>query len=120
LQRRLVPMIGVLTPGSPGVAPYAETGARFEIEASQLEVLDDRPIQAILGEFLAAGATIDRFEAAGQPIRPSRHAHETDGGRSRHEPDRGGSGTRLPSPPLRHPGRLAAGTASLDPVPPGV
>src|SRR5438552_1040111 len=70
MQRRLVPMIGVLTPGSPGVAPYTETGARFEIEASQFEVLDHRPIEAILGEFLAAGATIDRFEAAGQTIRP--------------------------------------------------
>ena len=70
MQRRLVPMIGVLTPGSPGVAPYTETGARFEIEASQFEVLDHRPIEAILGEFLAAGATIDRFEAAGRTIRP--------------------------------------------------
>ena len=70
MQRRLVPMIGVLTPGSPGVAPYTETGARFEVEASQFEVLDHRPIEAILGEFLAAGATIDRFEAAGRTIRP--------------------------------------------------
>jgi len=70
MQRRLVPMIGVLTPGSPGVAPYTETGARFEVEASQFEVLDHRPIEAILGEFLAAGATIDSFEAAGRTIRP--------------------------------------------------
>jgi hypothetical protein len=28
IQRRLLPVIGVLTPGSPGVAPYTETGAR--------------------------------------------------------------------------------------------
>ena len=64
MQRRLVPMIGVLTPGSPGVAPYTATGARFELEASQFEVLDHRPIEAILGEFLANGATIDCYEPA--------------------------------------------------------
>jgi 3-methyl-2-indolic acid synthase len=66
MQRRLVPMIGVLTPGSPGVAPYTETGARFDVEASQFEVLDHRPIEEILGEFVAAGATIERFEAGRQ------------------------------------------------------
>src|SRR5207245_2774760 len=64
MQRRLLPVIGVLTPGSPGVAPYTETGARFELEASQFEVLDHRPIEAILGEILAAGATIDCYEPA--------------------------------------------------------
>jgi 2-iminoacetate synthase len=64
MQRRLLPVIGVLTPGSPGVAPYTETGARFALEASQFEVLDHRPIEAILGEFLAAGATIDGYEPA--------------------------------------------------------
>jgi 2-iminoacetate synthase len=64
MQRRLVPMIGVLTPGSPGVAPYTATGARFELEASQFEVLDHRPIEAILGEFIANGATIDCYEPA--------------------------------------------------------
>jgi hypothetical protein len=64
MQRRLLPMIGVLTPGSPGVAPYTESGARFALEASQFEVLDHRPIEAILGECLAAGATIDCYEPA--------------------------------------------------------
>jgi 3-methyl-2-indolic acid synthase len=64
MQRRLLPMIGVLTPGSPGVAPYTGTGARFALEASQFEVLDHRPIEAILGECLAAGATIDCYEPA--------------------------------------------------------
>jgi 2-iminoacetate synthase len=64
IQRRLLPVIGVLTPGSPGVAPYTESGARFELEASQFEVLDHRPIEAILGEILAAGATIDCYEPA--------------------------------------------------------
>jgi len=64
IQRTLVPVIGVLTPGSPGVAPYTEAGARFELEASQFEVLDHRPIEAILGEHLAAGTTIDCYEPA--------------------------------------------------------
>jgi hypothetical protein len=62
IQRKLLPVIGVLTPGSPGVAPYTDVGARFEVEASQFEVLDHRPIEAILGEHLAAGATIDGYE----------------------------------------------------------
>lgn len=62
IQRQLVPVIAVLTPGSPGVAPYTATGARFELEASQFEVLDHRPFEAILGEFIDAGAVIDRFE----------------------------------------------------------
>jgi hypothetical protein len=62
VQRRLVPVIAVLTPGSPGVAPYTETGARFEIEASQFEVLDHRPIEAILDEYLAAGTAIECYE----------------------------------------------------------
>jgi 2-iminoacetate synthase len=66
MQRRLLPVIGVLTPGSPGVAPYTETGARFELEASQFEVLDHRPIEVILGEHIAAGATIDCYEPAAQ------------------------------------------------------
>lgn len=64
LQRTLVPIIGVLTPGSPGVAPYTASGARFELEASQFEVLDHRPIEAILGEHLAAGTAIACYEPA--------------------------------------------------------
>ena len=65
IQQRLLPVISVLTPGSPGVAPYTGSGARFEIDASQFEVLDHRPIETILGEILAAGATIDCYEPAG-------------------------------------------------------
>jgi 2-iminoacetate synthase len=66
LQRRLLPVIGVLTPGSPGVAPYTSTGARFDLEASQFEVLDHRPIEAILGEYLDSGATIACYEPPGR------------------------------------------------------
>jgi 2-iminoacetate synthase len=62
VQRRLVPVVAVLTPGSPGVAPYTGTGARFELEASQFEVLDHRPIEAILDEYLAAGTAIECYE----------------------------------------------------------
>jgi 2-iminoacetate synthase len=64
VQRRLLPVIGVLTPGSPGVAPYTETGARFDLEASQFEVHDHRPIETILGEILARGIPIDGYEPA--------------------------------------------------------
>src|SRR5262249_36750965 len=67
MQRRVVPVIGVLPPRSPGVAPHTPGGARSDLEASQFEVLDHRPIEAILGEYLAAGAAIDCFEPAGSP-----------------------------------------------------
>ncbi|MBW2419934.1 MAG: hypothetical protein JRH19_15425 [Deltaproteobacteria bacterium] len=64
MQRLLVPVIGVLTAGSPGVAPYTEGDARFEIEESQFEVADQRPIEVILAEHLAAGAIIDGYTPA--------------------------------------------------------
>jgi 2-iminoacetate synthase len=62
MQRLLVPVIGVLTAGSPGVAPYTDGNARFEISESQFEVADQRSIEVILAEHLAAGATIDGYE----------------------------------------------------------
>jgi 2-iminoacetate synthase len=64
VQARLLPMIHVLTPGSPGVAPYTATGARFELEASQFEVLDHRPFEGVLGDVLAAGYAVDCYEPA--------------------------------------------------------
>ena len=66
VQRRLLPVIGVLTPGSPGVAPYTADGARFELEASQFEVLDHRPFERILGDLVEQGIRVDCFEP-GQP-----------------------------------------------------
>jgi hypothetical protein len=66
IQQRLLPVIGVLTAGSPGVAPYDEASARFDIEASQFEVADHRPFEIILGDCLAAGATIEGYE----PVAP--------------------------------------------------
>jgi len=62
IQGRLLPVIGVLTAGSPGVAPYSETSARFEIDASQFEVADQRPFEDILSDCLAAGAQVEDFE----------------------------------------------------------
>ncbi|MCW5892378.1 MAG: hypothetical protein KIT14_17795 [bacterium] len=64
IQHRLLPVIGVLTPGSPGVAPYTPDGARFELEASQFEVLDHRPFEAILGDVAATGTPIACWEPA--------------------------------------------------------
>ncbi|HIF98658.1 MAG TPA: hypothetical protein EYQ54_16830 [Myxococcales bacterium] len=67
IQRRLLPVIGVLTAGSPGVAPYSQDGARFDVEASQFEVADLRPFEEILGECIAAGARIDGYQPAIYP-----------------------------------------------------
>jgi len=65
IQARLLPVIGVLTAGSPGVAPYSETTARFEVEASQFEVADERPFEEILQACLDMGARIYDFEPLG-------------------------------------------------------
>jgi len=62
MQHRLAPLIGVLSAGSAAVAPYTETGARFPLEASQFEVVDQRPFEAILGEHLRPGLPIENFE----------------------------------------------------------
>lgn len=70
IQRRLLPVIGVLTAGSPGVAPYSEADARFDVEASQFSVADQRPLEVILGDCLASGATIDGYEPQ-QPTSPA-------------------------------------------------
>ena len=62
IQHHLAPLIGVLSAGSAAVAPYTDTGARFPLEASQFEVIDQRPFEAILGEHLRQGAPIENFE----------------------------------------------------------
>ena len=62
IQRRLVPIVAVLSAGSAAVAPYTETGARFPLETSQFEVIDQRPFEAILGEHLRPGTSIENFE----------------------------------------------------------
>lgn len=67
IQQRLLPVIGVLTAGSPGVAPYDEASARFDIKASQFEVSDQRPFEVILGDCLAIGAKIEGYEPVAPP-----------------------------------------------------
>lgn len=65
VQQRLLPMIGVLTAGSPGVAPYSLETTVFDAAASQFEVDDHRPIEEIMGDCLRAGATIEGYEPSG-------------------------------------------------------
>lgn len=62
IQRLLVPLITVLSAGSAAVAPYTDDGARFPLESSQFEVIDQRPFEAILGEHLRPGTTIANFD----------------------------------------------------------
>ncbi len=61
IQRTLVPIVTVLSAGSAAVAPYTESGARFPLETSQFEVIDQRPFEEILGEWRAP-AGIENFE----------------------------------------------------------
>lgn len=70
IQQRLLRLIGVLTPGSPGVAPYTKVNARFESHASQFEVADHRPFEEILGECMNAGATIQGYEPVQASVPP--------------------------------------------------
>ncbi len=65
IQRRVLPMITVLSAGSSAVTPYTETGARFPLEASQFEVIDQRPIEAILQEYIDRGVRFENFESRG-------------------------------------------------------
>jgi hypothetical protein len=51
----------VLSAGSSAVTPYTDDGARFPLEASQFEVIDQRPFEMILGEYVAAGVAIENF-----------------------------------------------------------
>jgi 2-iminoacetate synthase len=61
IQQRVAKLVSVLSAGSSAVAPYTEDGARFPLEASQFEVIDQRPFEAILREHLDAGVAIENF-----------------------------------------------------------
>jgi 2-iminoacetate synthase len=61
IQQRVATLVSVLSAGSSAVTPYTEDGARFPLEASQFEVIDQRPFEAILREHLDAGVTIENF-----------------------------------------------------------
>lgn len=63
VQRRVLPMVTVLSAGSSAVAPYTETSARFPLDASQFEVIDQRPFEAILGEYIAEGVRFENYAA---------------------------------------------------------
>lgn len=62
VQRRVLSMVTVLSAGSSAVAPYTDSGARFPLEASQFEVIDQRPIEAILGEYMAGGIRFENYD----------------------------------------------------------
>ncbi|MCC6848572.1 MAG: hypothetical protein IT294_08735 [Deltaproteobacteria bacterium] len=59
--RRVAPLVSVLSAGSSAVAPYTEDGTRFPLEASQFEVIGQRPFETILREHLDAGVAIESF-----------------------------------------------------------
>ncbi len=61
IQRQLVPIVGVLSAGSAAVVPYTESGARFPLETSQFEVIDQRPFEDILNEHSPGRGTIVNF-----------------------------------------------------------
>ncbi len=62
IQRRLLPIVTVLSAGSAAVAPYTATGANFPLETSQFEVIDQRPFEEILREHLPARGLIQNFQ----------------------------------------------------------
>jgi 2-iminoacetate synthase len=64
MQARLAPIVSVISAGSASVAPYTEDGARFPLETSQFEVIDQRPFEAILKERLDEGIEIENFQPA--------------------------------------------------------
>ena len=63
IQHKLVPIVSVLSAGSAAVAPYTPTGARFPLETSQFEVIDQRPFEHILAEW-PSPTGIENFEPA--------------------------------------------------------
>ncbi|MBI1817492.1 MAG: hypothetical protein HYR72_21160 [Deltaproteobacteria bacterium] len=65
IQHKLVPIVTVLSAGSAAVTPYTESGARFPLETSQFEVIDQRPFEDILREHLPERGTIMNFDPPG-------------------------------------------------------
>jgi 2-iminoacetate synthase len=62
IQHKLAPIVTVISAGSAAVTPYTETGARFPLDTSQFEVIDQRPFEEILREHVAPGAVIENFQ----------------------------------------------------------
>jgi hypothetical protein len=63
IQKKLVPIVSVLSAGSASVAPYTADGARFPLETSQFEVVDQRRFEEILAEHRPQGEGIENFES---------------------------------------------------------
>lgn len=70
IQQKLVPIVTVLSAGSAAVAPYTERGARFPLETSQFEVIDQRPFERILAEWHEPSG-IENFEPTVPPSTPA-------------------------------------------------
>jgi 2-iminoacetate synthase len=62
IQHKLVPISAVLSAGSAAVAPYTDSDARFPLETSQFEVIDQRPFEEILREHLTPDTRIENFQ----------------------------------------------------------
>jgi 2-iminoacetate synthase len=62
MQHKLAPIVSVISAGSAAVTPYTEAGARFPLETSQFEVIDQRPFEEILREHLTPGGAIENFQ----------------------------------------------------------
>lgn len=63
IQEALVPIVSVLSAGSASVSPYTESGARFPLESSQFEVIDQRPFEEILEPWRERRGGIVNFAA---------------------------------------------------------
>lgn len=64
MQERLAPIVSVISAGSASVAPYTGDGARFPLETSQFEVIDQRPFEAILRDHQGRGIAFENFVEA--------------------------------------------------------
>ncbi len=62
MQRKLVPIVTVLSTGSAAVTPYTEDGAHYPLETSQFEVIDQRPFEQVLGDYVRPGAGIVNYQ----------------------------------------------------------
>lgn len=62
IQHKLAPLVTVISAGSAAVTPYTESGARFPLDTSQFEVIDQRPFEEILREHVAPGGVIANFQ----------------------------------------------------------
>jgi 2-iminoacetate synthase len=60
MQHKLAPIVTVISAGSAAVTPYTATGARFPLDTSQFEVIDQRSFEAVLAEHLP-GRVIENF-----------------------------------------------------------